>query len=156
MKKKEIFSYAAFCLTLLLLMVPNVSAGWEDMEVLKYIFDIDAAPRYQQYPVVKYNSIDNEFMCLYSVTGPLRDNCDPGDEDECTTEFMSLDGRRVSPDGEILGNPIQLSPPEPMHKMAPSFAHNIFTNEYMLAFLSDLGTSGKGLYTARIDSIGDF
>ena len=45
MKKREIFWYGALCVTLLLLMGADVSAvGWEDMEVLKYDFEISTNP----------------------------------------------------------------------------------------------------------------
>ena len=156
METKKFFLYVSLCFTLLLFLVPEVGAGWEEMEILKYNFDIDAAPRYQQYPVVTYNSIDNEFMCLYSVTGPLRDDCELGDEHECTADFMSIESQRVSPDGEILGDPIQLSPPEPRFKFAPSrFGHNTFTNEYMVPFSLGVSYLQAGVYVLKTDNVGN-
>ena len=83
MKKKEIFKYAGFCFMLLFLVVPQVSAGWEDMEVLKFNFDIDTSPRHQWFPWVVHNPVDNEFMVTYRTDGKLRDDCAPGDEYEC-------------------------------------------------------------------------
>ena len=45
MKKREIFLFGALCVTLLLLMGADVSGvGWEDMEVLKYDFEIATSP----------------------------------------------------------------------------------------------------------------
>lgn len=156
MKTRIFFQEAIYCFLLFFLIVPELSAGWKKMEVLEYSFDIDGTPRYQQYPVVKYNDIDNDFMCLYSVTGPARDDCTPGDEDECTEDYMSLDGQRVSSTGKPMGNSFLLSPPKATFKMAPSFAHNIFTNEYMLAYIEGLDTGGRGLYIAKIDNGGNF
>jgi len=80
MKKKGIFHYASFCLILLLLMAPEVRAGWEDMEVLNYYFEIDTTPRHQWYPWFKYNPIDNEFMGFWRTDGILRDDCEEGDD----------------------------------------------------------------------------
>ena len=132
MKKAQIFVNAVLGFALLLFMVPEVSANWEEMEIVKYRFGIDTTPRHQSRAEPEYNSINNEFMAVWSTAGVLRDDCDPGDMYECTTNFVSIDGRRISPDGELLGNPIELSPPDERIKNRPSLAHNIFTNETVM------------------------
>jgi len=159
MKKREIFWYGALCVTLLLLMDTDVSGvGWEDMEVLKYDFEIATSPpRNQWYPEVEYNSIDNEFMVLWRSDGPIREDCDPGDEYECTGNFHSIDGQRVSTDGELLGDPIQLISPNEGYKNGARFAHNMFTNEYMTANpVSPTSNSLESeILIARINNVGD-
>ena len=133
MRKKEFFWCASFCFALLLFTVPNVSASWEDYEVLKYDFEIATnPPRDQWYPEVEYNSIDNEFMVLWRSNGPLKEDCEPGDEDECTGDFHSMDGQRVSTGGELLGDPIQLISPDDGYKNGARFNFNMFTNEYLV------------------------
>ena len=157
MKKKIIFKYAVFCFTLLLFMVPEVSANWEDYEVLKQNFEIESTPpRNQWFPWVEYNSTDDEFMVLWRSSGPLRDDCDPGDEYECTADFHSIDGRRVSTDGVPLGGSIQIAPPDEGYKNGPRFAYNMFTNEYMVVGpVADTPISfDVELMIARINNVG--
>jgi len=99
MKKKEILRYVVFCFTLLLFVVPNICVGWE---ITNYYFPLDDSPRNQYYPWVTYNPIDNEFMGAWRTSGRLKDTCDPGDEYDCTHSFHTIDGRRASPDGDLL------------------------------------------------------
>jgi len=122
----------AFCFAVLLLVIPEVNAAWENMEVLRYDFEIESDnPREQWYPWVEYNSMDNEFMTVWHAAGPLREDCASGDDSECTTKLHSVNGRRVSIDGVLLGDTIQLSPPEAGYKTDVRCAYNKFTNEYM-------------------------
>jgi len=158
MKKKKIFKYVGFCCMLLLLMVHEVGAGWEEMEVLKYDFEISSNPlRNQWYPWLEYNSIDDEFMLLWHASGPLRDDCDLGDEYECTADLQTIEGRRVSTDGELLGELFLLTPPDEGNKNAPRFAYNMFTNEYMTAssIAEPGGSAPMELLMARINNVGD-
>ena len=68
MKRKKIFCYLVLGFVLLF-MVPDVSAGWEEMQVLKHRFAIDDGPRHQKYVRVVYNPIDNEFMSVWLRAG---------------------------------------------------------------------------------------
>ena len=160
MKKRAIFCYGVLCVTLLLFMGADVSgAGWEDMEVLKYDFEISTnPPRDQWYPEVEYNSIDNEFMVLWRSNGALKEDCDPGDEAECTGNFHSMDGQRVSTDGALLGGMIQLISPNEGYKNGARFAHNWFTNEYMTAnpVSPTPAALASEILIGRINNIGDF
>ena len=154
MKKKKIFKYAGFCFALLLLMVPEVSAQWEEMEILNYYFSIDTGPRHQWYPKVAHNPINNEFMVVWRTSGKLRDDCEPGDEYECSHSFMSLNARRISPDGQLLADPIELLPPEVGEKLLPVIAHNDLANEYMLAFSMGPDYGEDAVYILRTDDLG--
>ena len=154
MKKKKIFKYAGFCFALLLLMVPEVSAQWEEMEVLNYYFSIDTGPRHQWYSKVAHNPINNEFMVVWRTSGKLRDDCEPGDDYECSHSFMSLNARRISPDGQLLADPIELLPPEVGEKLLPVIAHNDLANEYMLAFSMGPDYGEDAVYILRTDDLG--
>ncbi|MBW1824702.1 MAG: hypothetical protein JRI87_09075 [Deltaproteobacteria bacterium] len=137
MKKEEIIRYVVVCFTLLLILTPDFCAGQEGMEILSSI-EISATPRHEWNPWVEYNSVDDEFLVIWNVTGILRNDCTPDDDYECTKSFQSVEGTRISPDGEILGNMI-ISPPEGSlenvsWKAMPRMAHNKFRNEYMVIF----------------------
>jgi len=151
MKKKGIFRYVAFCFTLLLLLVPDICVGWEIMD---YYFPLDDSPRNQYYPWIEYNPVDNEFMGVWRTSGRLRDDCDPSDEYECSHSFHTIDGRRASSDGALPGELFQLSPPEQGWKMVPRCAHNIFTNEYLVAFTTGTeGHTNENIPNARMDIV---
>ena len=156
MKKKKIFKYAALCFTLLFLMVPDICVGDDGMEILNYYFEIDTGPRHQWYPkLAENNPINNEFMSIWRTSGKLRDDCEPGDMYECTNSFKSINARRISPDGELLADPIELIPPEVGSKSHPGIVYNISTNEYMLSFFSGSEIGGAEMHIARMDSFGE-
>jgi hypothetical protein len=156
MKRKKVFYSTGLCFMLIIVLLASpLSAGWQDMEVLKDTFDIDVSPRNQWYPWVEYNPIDNEFMVVYRTSGPLRDDCDPGDEYDCLPDLQSIDARRVSPDGVVVGDPLQLSPPEPGHKHAPKIVHNSFTNEYTVVFPRGYETDDMEMNITRTDNLGN-
>jgi formylglycine-generating enzyme required for sulfatase activity len=156
MKKKEFLLYTAFCLIFLLPMATDVSAGWEDMEVLNYYFGIDTTPRHQSRAEPEYNPNNNEFIGFWSTQGILRDDCEEDDDDECNNNFESVDGRRISPDGESIGNLIQLFPSDDEIVMdGPDFAHNMFTNEYLTATPIVMPSAQYKLYITIIDDVGN-
>ena len=155
MKTKEIFRFAVFCFTLLFLVVPNAGAGWEDMEILEYSFDIGATPRSQWYPYTEYNPIDNEFMVVWRTSGILRADCEPDDMYDCTNSFQTIDGQRVSPDAVLLGDPLQWSPAELGHKQVARIAYNVFNNEYMLSFIKGSSFGDTDQYIAIVDNVGN-
>jgi hypothetical protein len=140
---------------IIVLLAPPLRAGWKNMKVLKYSFDISATPRYEWYPYTEYNSIENEFMTVWRTSGMLRLDCDPGDDDECTNSFQSIHGQRVSPDGVLLGPALEWSPPEVGHKQVPRLAYNEFTNEYMLEFIRGLQGEPTRQFITTLDSTGE-
>jgi len=157
MKKREIFWYGVLCVTLLFLMGADASgAGWEDFEVIKYNFDISTGPRHESNAEVVYNPVKGEFLLLWHTSGPLRDDCDPGDEAECTGNFNSLDAQWISQDGELSGDPVQLSPPVESDKHTPKVAYNIFANEYMAAIPFLIPPAPWELYIAKLNNLGEF
>jgi hypothetical protein len=161
MRKNELLKCAAFCLTLFFfLMGPDICVvADDDFGILNYYFEIETGPRHQWYPSVDYNPIENEFMVLYHSSGKLEES--EGCEDpECTNSYHSIDARRVSPDGELLGDLIELSPPEIGWKTLPRLDHNSFRNEYLVAFsVGYAGTTGfdaeQDLFITRLDGVGN-
>ena len=154
MERKRVFFQCAVLIPLLAaVVVPSISTAG-GMEVLKYSFDISATPRQEWYPSISYNPTDNEFLLLYHTSGKLRNDCAPDDDYECTTDFHTVDGRRVSTDGELLGEPFQLSPPELGWKTLPKSAYNPAKNEYAVIFSAGAEFLGQSVYIMRIDTDG--
>jgi hypothetical protein len=159
MKKNKIFTYAAFCFTLLLLIVPDICGGSDDgMEILANV-DIITTPRHELELSISFNPVDDEFLVLLRTIGKIPEDCPDGlyDPDSTCANWDSIDGQRVSPDGELLGNPIELSPPETGHKSVVKSAHNIFRNEYLVAFSrgEQLEFGGMETNIMRIDNVGN-
>ena len=97
MKKKKIFNYVGFCFILFLITVPGICTEWDDgMEILNDNFAISATPRHEWYPRFVYNERENEYMCTFRITGPLRDDCEEGDDEECTTNYQTIKAQRIS------------------------------------------------------------
>jgi len=111
MKKMKVFCYAGVCFMLIVFLASPARAGWDNMEVLEYNFDISATQRYEWYPYTDYNSMENEFMVVWRTSGMLRIDCGSGDDYECKNSFQSIHGQRVSPEGVLLGEPIFLECP---------------------------------------------
>lgn len=155
MKKRTVLCSAGLCFMLItVLLTAPVTAGWEDMEIINYNFDISATPRYEWYPYTAYNSIDNEFMTVWRTSGMLRIDCEPADDYECTNSFQSIHGQRVSPDGVLRGAPLEWSPAEVGHKQVPRLAYNEFRNEYMLEFIRGVQGEPTQQNITTLDSTG--
>ncbi len=156
MKKRWIFKYVGFWFMVLLLMVPSVCTGYEEgMYILKAGYDLDLTRRHQWFPTILYNHIDDEFIVTWRTSGKLRDDCGVGDDYECTTSFQTIDARRISPDGELLGDLIQWSPPEPGWKQTPRIAHNFYKNEYVVVFSKGADFGLGAIYVVRTDNLGN-
>ena len=94
MKKKIVATQVGLCFMLLFLMVPDFCAGQEGMEILSSI-EISATPRHEWNPWVEYNSVDDEFLVIWNLTGILRNDCTPDDDYECTKSFQTIEGARI-------------------------------------------------------------
>jgi hypothetical protein len=68
-----------------------------------------------------------------------------------------MDGQRISPDGTLLEEMIQLIPPNIGYKNGARFAHNMFTNEYMTAHpVSPTANSRESeILIGRINNLGE-
>jgi len=76
--------------------------------------------------------------------------------EEDTISHDSIEGQVVSPEGELMGGPFVLSPPEPGWKTLPKLAHNMYTNEYMVTFTTGLVFIGQRGYIGRLNSSGAY
>jgi hypothetical protein len=89
-------------------------------------------------PRLTYNSIDNEFMVTWFTSG-IRQT---GGKSE-----YSIDGRRVSADGDLLGEPfLGLNAIGPEVKTLPTPAFNEFLNQYMIAYTYQQPETAQDLY----------
>ena len=109
MRAKKLFWYLVCSIALCLVHEMSIQSAYS-MEVLTNI-DIGATARNEGFPSISYNSVDKEFMVLWHTSGKLRDCNNPFDQ-ECSASWHSIDGQRISPEGELLDDPIQLSQPE--------------------------------------------
>jgi hypothetical protein len=150
MKKKKILRYAESKSILFAIISFVICSGCnnltDNMTIIANI-DISTTPRHEWYPSISYNPIDKEFLVLWRTSGRLVESD--------TESYHSIDGQKVSPQGELLGDQIQISPPELGFKTLPKAAHNIFTNEYMVAFtVGPGGDADQQIYAVKIDNEG--
>jgi hypothetical protein len=135
MKEKEVFSYLGFCFIMLFFTVPGICADWDDgMEIINDNFAISATPRHEWYPRYVYNERENEYMVTFRITGPLRDDCDEGDDYDCTNNFQGVFAQRVAPDGVLLGDIIEWVTPTTGRGSGTVLDLNPNTNEYMCVY----------------------
>lgn len=112
-------------------------------------FVICDAPKDQYYPAVIYNSKDDEFMVIYE---DFRD-CTT---DPCYNDISSLFGRRVSIDGELLGDEFIVSQ-DVNDKRQQNFCFNPNLNEYMVVWndkRNETTTQNKDIYALRLKNDG--
>ncbi|MBW1824858.1 MAG: hypothetical protein JRI87_09885 [Deltaproteobacteria bacterium] len=138
MKKKKIFQYPVFYLTVLFLMIPGLCSA-ADYELLDSGFPIANTPLHEQGQWNTYNSVSNNYMVIMRTTGPKYGNCTDPDDIECNDCFYGIETIRVSPDGEVLGkttvSPLEGSQDNCSWKMMPRVAHNPFRDEYLMLYL---------------------
>jgi hypothetical protein len=136
-----------------LLIVPEICVGdfGNGMEIIETDISVGTTQRHEWYPSVAYNPIDKDYMVVWWTTGGLN----PLD----TVIYHSIDGQMVSPDGDLIGGPIVLSPTEPISKSMSSaqLTRNIFTNEYMVPFTIGIGPASTlgSYYLTRTNSVGE-
>jgi hypothetical protein len=146
MQKKGILMCVAFCFALSLLMIPKVCSAGEMGD-----FDVDVAigttwPRHEWMPGMAYNPVENDFVVLWHTSGPF---------EEGGEVVYSLDGQRVSSDGDLVGGPIPVVPPFGGYCSLPRPVHNVFLNEYMVTFSLGDQYAGRDSYIAIVGGDGD-
>ena len=107
-------------------LISFTTSSASEMGDLTIDIEIATTPLHEWMPSITYNPIDNEFLVLWHTTGV---------REEGGESMYSLHAQRISPDGELLGEPF--SPVEsygPERRILPRAAHNPFTNEYMVCF----------------------
>jgi hypothetical protein len=124
------------------------------MKIIKKI-DISVTPRNEGFPSVAYNSVDKEFLVVWGTAGKLR-ACNNRFDPECGN-WLSIDVRRVSPDGELLSDVIQIDPLEECgQKTLPRAAYNSLRNEYMVTYqYAAADSSDADAYIVKTDNHGN-
>jgi hypothetical protein len=137
MKRKELFTFVVFCLSVFLILVSGICSA-VNYEILDTGIAISTTPRHEWNPWVEYNAVDDEFLIIWNTSGILRDDCTAGDDYECTKSFQSIEATRISPDGNILEKPIISPAKGPLENVSwiamPRISYNRFRNEYMGIF----------------------
>jgi hypothetical protein len=110
-------------------------------------FEIAATGLAEWMPRLEYNGLDDEFLVLWHASGP---------EEEGGEELNSFHGRRISTEGQLLGD--QFSPIEYVGTrigILPTPAFNPNTNEYMVAY--NQGREGSNIDTLAtiINNLGE-
>ena len=110
-------------------------------------FEIAATSLAEWMPRLEYNALDDEFLVLWHASGP---------EEEGGEELNSFHGRRVSTEGQLLGD--QFVPIEYVGTrigILPTPAFNPNTNEYMVAY--NQGREGSNIDTLAtiINNLGE-
>ena len=151
MKKKEFLNSVRFSIILFSVIFCAIFSGCDnkidEMTIIAKL-DISSTPRHEWYPSISYNPIDKEFLVLWRTSGKLSESD--------TESYHSIDGQQISPKGELLGDPIQISPHELQFKTLPKAAHNSFTNEYMVAYtVGPAGDADQEMYVVKIDNEGN-
>jgi len=145
MKNKGTFRYVVFFFTAFFLMMTDICPA-QEYEVLHSGVSIGTTQRHEWHPWVEYNSVDDEFLVIWRSSGKLRDDCEPGDEYECSYSFQGIMGQRISPKGDLLGATIIISPEEGPNdnvswKSMPRHAYNPLRNEYIITYTANTNPS---------------
>lgn len=125
MKKRPLRNQTLILYSLIFFILP--AAGFSsEMGDLAVDIEISTTALHEWMPSVTYNPINNEFLVLWHTTGVR----EAGGE-----RMYSMHAQRVSPDGQLRGEPFTIVESfGPERRILPNAAHNPFTNEYMVAF----------------------
>jgi len=104
---------------------------------------------FEWFPTGAYNSIENEFMVWYRISGYL-------DTDQVGTWLSGLNGRRVSYKGETIGDTIAgITEPSSLIQAWAKPAYNPFRNEYMVSFVQGQEETGWDVFAVILDAAGN-
>jgi hypothetical protein len=146
--RKDLIKTSTFFILSFLILLTTSSAS--EMGDISIDIEIATTPLHEWMPSITYNPVDNEFLVLWHTTGVR----EVGGE-----RMYSVHAQRISPNGELLGEPF--SPIEsygPERRILPRAAHNPFTNQYMVClsrgqeitdwdpFITLLASDGSSLY----------
>jgi hypothetical protein len=104
---------------------------------------------FEWFPAGDYNSLENEFLVSYRISGYL-------DTAQVGVWLSGINARRIAHDGTVLGDPIEnITTPGTGLQAWSKPAYNQFRNEYMISFV--LGKEGTGwdLFARILDAQGN-
>lgn len=138
----------AFTVSVMLLLASSSSLGGNMGDVMKKI-TIAGDDIFEWFPMGTYSTVENEFCIFYRISGFL-------DPNQQTTWMSGLNGRRVSHNGDVLGEPIaSLTQPGSALQAWAKPAYNPYRNEYMVSFVQAQDKTGWDLFVAILDAQGN-
>ena len=116
-------------LSSMVLFVSGLSSAGDMGDVMKKIV-IAGDDIFEWFPSSAYNAVENEFCLFYRISGFL-------DPEQQQTWMSGLNGRRVSHNGDVQGEPIaSLTEYGTAIQAWAKPAYNPFKNEYMVSFIN--------------------
>ena len=132
----------------IVLFVSGLSSAGDMGDVMKKIV-IAGDDILEWFPSGAYNAVDNEFCLFYRISGFL-------DTEQQETWMSGLNGRRVSHNGDVQGEPIaSLAEYGTGLQAWAKPAYNPFKNEYMVSFILAQEETGWDLFAVIIDAQGN-
>ena len=135
-------------LSSMVLFITGLSSAGDMGDVMEKIV-IAGDDILEWFPAGAHNAIENEFCLFYRISGYL-------DPDSNETWMSGLNGRRVSYNGDVLGEPIStLTEPSTELQAWAKPAFNPFKNEYMVSFIQGQEETGWDLFVVILDAKGN-
>ena len=104
---------------------------------------------FEWFPASDYNSIENEFLVSYRISGFL-------DIEQVGVWLSGINARRIAHDGTVLGDPIaNITTPGTGLQAWSKPAYNPFKNEYMVSFVLGTEETGWDLFARILDAQGN-
>jgi len=137
-----------FAVSIMLLCVSSLSSAGDMGEVMKKIV-IAGEDIFEWFPSGTYNAVENEFCLFYRISGFL-------DPEQQQTWMSGTNGRRISHNGNVQGEPIaSLTEYGTGLQAWAKPAYNPYRNEYMVSFVQEQDETGWDLFVALLDSQGN-
>ncbi len=148
MKDRKLILKALIFTLLLIPSSAGISSGGEMGDIMKPIV-IAGDDFFEWFPTGDYNSIENEFVLFYRISGYL-------DNDQAGTWLSGINGRIVSYDGDLVGNPISsITTPGSTIQAWAKPAFNPFKNQFMVSYVQGQEETGWDVFAAIIDAEGN-
>ena len=104
---------------------------------------------FEWFPSGAYNSIENEYVEFYRISGYL-------DHDQPETWLSGINGRIISYSGEVQPTPIAtITTPGPAIQAWAKPAYNPFKNQYMVSYVQGQDKTGWDVFAVILDSQGN-
>ncbi len=144
-KNSKLFIIALSCMVFL---ITGLSSAGNMGDVMKKIV-IAGEDIFEWFPSGAYNAVENEFCLFYRISGFL-------DPEQQQTWMSGTNGRRISHNGDVAGEPIAtLTEYGTALQAWAKPAYNPYRNEYMVSFILAQEETGWDLFAAIIDAQGN-
>ena len=123
----------------IVLFVSSLSSAGDMGDVMKKIV-IAGEDIFEWFPSGAYNAVENEFCLFYRISGFL-------DPEQQQTWMSGMNGRRISHNGNVQGEPIaSLTEYGTGLQAWAKPAYNPYRNEYMVSFIQEQDETGWDLF----------